>query len=210
MGKLLSAVFDDAPSVLITRHKDKLVVATDGHVPLSAADGVKVGTLDISLLCQIDASKQYLAVNYSYIKLRSSIDRVPMVRWEYERDAYNKPTAHIQVHGHRGALSHLLSRTGHPTPHSMESLHLPVGGARFRPCLEDVVEFLVRDCRVRARPGWKEAVSAGRERWRRYQARTVVRDMAADAADVLRKLGYTVIPPEQGDPPDSEKALATW
>lgn len=207
---LLNAAFDNVPSMLIERHESKRVVRTERPVSLFNQNGVELGSLDISNLCQIDATKKYLAVSNSFVKLRSSIDRVPLIRWEYERDAHSKPCAHIQVHAHRGALSHMLSLAGHATPHSMESLHLPVGGARFRPCLEDIVEFLIRDCELHAKEGWRDAVLQGRERWRRYQARTVVRDMASDAAEVLRGLGYTVIPPEDGDRPDSIKALQGW
>ncbi|WP_330272295.1 hypothetical protein OG205_35765 [Lentzea sp. NBC_00516] len=210
ISTLLNAVFDDVPSILVERHQTKRVVRTESPVPLRGSNGAELGNLDISLWCQIDATKKYLAVFKSYVKLGSSVDRIPLIRWEYERDAHSKPCAHIQVHAHRGALSHLLSKTGHSTPHSMESLHLPVGGARFRPALEDLIEFLIRDCKLSAKPGWRDAVLEGRERWRRYQARTVVRDMAAEAADVLRGLGYTVLPPPDGDRPDSLKALQGW
>lgn len=79
-----------------------------------------------------DTARTFLAVEKSTIKLTALVDRAPIIRFEYDREAHSKPAGHIQVHGHRGALSHLLSRARHTSPHSMESLHLPVGGARLR------------------------------------------------------------------------------
>jgi hypothetical protein len=73
----------------------------------------------------------------------------------------------------------------------MESLHLPVGGDRFRPCLEDVIEFLVVECRFDCQVGWRTVLEAGRERWRRMQTRTAA----------LRALGYAVAAPDTANAP---------
>ena len=51
----------------------------------------------------------------------------PASRIHYRRYQQSEPAAHIHVHGHRGALSHLLSQTGHESPHEMASLHVPSG-----------------------------------------------------------------------------------
>lgn len=147
-------------------------------------NGEALGGLHLDFRCTWDSARTFLAVDKSTIKLSALLDRAPIFRFEYERQAHSKPRAHIQVHGHRGALSHLLSRAGHENPHSMEALHLPVGGARFRPCLEDVLQFLIDDCRFDAQPGWRGHVEDGRERWRRMQIRSVVRDVPAEAAEV--------------------------
>ncbi|GLZ39933.1 hypothetical protein [Actinokineospora sp. NBRC 105648] len=209
LGTLLGGVFADAPNVVVERLDDRRVVRPETPISLRA-QGLRLGRLDISVRCRVDSSRSFLAVEKSTMKLSADVDRAPIVRWDYERDAHSKPTAHIQVHGHRGALSHLLARAGHSTPHSMESLHLPVGGARFRPCVEDVIEFLVRDCGMDAEPGWEHLVRGGRARWRRYQAMTVVRDMPETAATALSRLGYTVLPPAGGHPMDEPKALHCW
>ncbi len=97
------------------------------------------------------------------------------------------------------------------SPYSMESLHLPVGGDRFRPCLEDVIEFLVVECRFDSTAGWRAAVQAGRERWRRTQTRTVVRDSPGEAAAALRALGYTVaVPGSVADLQDDVVRMRRW
>jgi hypothetical protein len=210
VAAVLEGAFSHAPPALVEQGLEgRYVVGLERPAPLSVK-GKELAALDVSLRICKDSSDRFLAVEKSTFKLLANLDKEPIMRWDYERVAHSKPTAHIQVHGHRGALSHLLSQADHRSPHSMQSLHMPVGGARFRPCLEDVVEFLIADCRFDAKPGWREVVQAGRARWRRLQTRSVVRDMPADAADVLRGLGYEVIPPVDGDPPDSTTALHNW
>lgn len=122
---------------------------------------------------------------------------------------HTAPAAHIQVHAHRGALSHLLSQAGHAAPHDMSALHIPVGGARFRPCLEDFIQFLIAECHFDSCVGWQARVDAGRERWRCRQAAAVARDVPEVAARVLRELGYEVNPPSPLPEPVM-KALRSW
>jgi len=161
------------------------------------------------LRCQLDSHGVWLAVESSTYKLALDRDRTPLLRVDYVRGANKAPCAHLQVHAHRGALTHLLSQAGHAKAHDMSALHLPLGGARFRPCLEDVLQFLVDECQVESVPGWRDAVLAGRARWRRRQARTVTRDFLEEAADVLRSEGYRVEPPDEV-PEISGKALYDW
>jgi hypothetical protein len=123
--------------------------------------GAELASLELSVQCQIDSFGQWLAVEQSTYCLYAKLDRAPVLRIDYRRDMNKAPAAHVQVHGHRGALSHLLSQAGHPTPHDMASLHIPVGGARFRPCLEDFIQFLITECRFDPRT---PAVAASRRR----------------------------------------------
>jgi hypothetical protein len=157
----------------------------------------------------MDTTGQYLAVEESTYDLFAEVDRAPLLRIHYRRYQQSEPAARIHVHGHRGALSHLLSQTGHESPHEMASLHVPVGGARFRPCLEDFIQFLVCECLLNAEAGWRAHVDAGRERWRLRQAAVVARDAPEVAARVLRGLGYTVEAPDP-IPAAQAKALRNW
>ncbi len=191
--QLVTSVFGGDLDVVVTHLATRSRIFAE--VPLTVA-GENLARLKIDVWCCLDSYQQFLAVEESTYQLIAQVDRAPIMRFEYERGATSKPRAHVQVHAHRGALSHLLSQARHPTPHSMESLHLPVGGDRFRPCLEDVIEFLVVECRFDYREGWRAASEAGRERWRRMQTRTAVRDSPSEAAAALRALGYTVAAPE--------------
>jgi hypothetical protein len=194
--QLVTAVFGGEIDVVVTHVSGRSRIFAE--IPLMVS-GENLARLKIDIWCCLDSHQQFLAVEESTYQLIAQVDRAPIIRFEYERGAASKPRAHIQVHAHRGALSHLLSQARHPTPHSMESLHLPVGGDRFRPCLEDVIQFLVAECRFDCQEGWRMAIEAGRERWRRTQVRTVVRDSPSEATSMLRALGYTVLAPETED-----------
>ncbi len=160
-------------------------------------------------LC-VDSYGDHLAVEHSSFVLKATLDRTPIIRWDYDRDARNKPSSHVQMTAHRGALSHLLSRLDHATPHSVESLHMPMGGDRFRPCLEDIIEFLIRDCGFQGGPGWRETLRTGRAKWRRIQTRAVVRDCPQEAAGQLVAMGYVITPPSDGHPPERVERLTAW
>jgi hypothetical protein len=160
-------------------------------------------------LC-VDSYGMHVAVEHSSFQLKATIERAPIIRWDYDRKPKNKPRSHIQITAHRGALSHILSRLEHETPHTIESLHIPMGGERFRPCLEDVIEFLIRDCGFKGSEGWKQAIQDGRARWRRIQTRAVVRDSAECAVAELESLGYKVIPPTDGEREERIDRLTAW
>ena len=84
---------------------------------------------------------------------------------------------------------------GSRAPHDLSSLHLPVGGERFRPCLEDLLQFVVDECGVDHHQGWRTHLEEGRLLWRRRQLASAVRDIPDEAARVLRDLGWTVSAP---------------
>lgn len=209
MATLLESVFPEIPDFEVEVLENRSVVhPVDGVVPLFVR-GERLAGLDISVSCRLDAEGRYLAVEESRFKLYAILDRTPILRFDYVRDMRTKPHSHIQVHGHRGALSHLLSRAGHPTPHDMSSLHIPTGGSRFRPCLEDVVQFLITECRFDHLDGWQRNVDEGRERDRRKQVSAAVRAVPSEAIRVLTELGYDVIP-QRRIRDDSSTALRRW
>ena len=211
-AELLSATLPGLPDlpIEVLRHENRSIIRpldTRG-LPLYIS-GQHLAALKVTIACQLDSVGQYLAVEESTFNLTALQDRTPVLRVHYLRDPGGHPTAHVHFHGHRGALSHLLSQAGHDTPHDVSSLHIPLGGSRFRPCLEDFIQFLICECRFDSRDGWRTAVEDGRERWRRRQAAAVTRDMPDEAARVLRNLGYTVQAPST--PPETKHtALHTW
>lgn len=179
-------------------------------------DGAPLADLSFSLDQELDSSGLHLKTTGSKVTLWSSIDRTPLVRLEYRSDMRKDPISHWQVHAERGSMSHILGRANHAAPdrvkkpHDYSSLHFPVGGERFRPCLEDVIQFLIVDCGFDAVPGWLETVQSGRESWRRLQLRSSVRDAPEDAADVLTNLGWTVIPPASAAHRSRPEPLRQW
>lgn len=196
---------------LASPNSDRLRAVVHAKVGLCAPDAPEpLAELGVVYKLCVDSFSRYLAVEHSSFVLKAKLDRTPIIRWDYDREAHNKPSSHMQITAHRGALSHLLSRLDHATPHSIESLHLPMGGDRFRPCLEDIMEFLIRDCGFPGSEGWKATLQNGRAKWRRIQTRAVVRDSPAEAVATLEAMGYTVTPPSDGEHPERTNKLTGW
>jgi hypothetical protein len=79
----------------------------------------------------------------------------------------------------------------------LQDLHFPVGGPRFRPALEDILEMLIEEFGVKpvqSVAAARKALADSREDWRRKQVATVVRDAPSHAAQALRDLDYTAQP----------------
>jgi len=196
----------------------------DTGIPLTVG-GVPVLTLTITYLCTWDTEARFLAINASTLKVYAGAraSGEPLFRYEYVRDVHSDQAgAHLQVHGHRDALTYVMTRCGSVTQSgknlreqiaegkapTMAQLHFPLGGSRFRPCLEDVLDMLVRQFGIDAREGWREALALGRDRWRRKQTAAAVRDAPSEAVAVLRRLGYDVrLPPGATPPPDRPERL---
>jgi hypothetical protein len=170
----------------------------------------ELATLRANYKLCLDSYGKHLAVEHSTLELKSTLERAPIIRWDYDRDAHSKPHSHVQITAHRGAASHILSQVGHSTPHSFESLHIPMGSERFRVCIEDVIEFLIADCGFGAGPDWRQVLTNGRAKWRRLQTRAAVRDSPSEAIQVLRSMGYRVEPPESGEVPERIDKLTAW
>lgn len=174
-------------------------------IPL-AVGGAPILTLKVDYHCCLDGVDRWLAVDEAHVKVfeGARAAREPLFHYHYRRDgADDVPSAHVHVHAHRDAFSHVLAHAGANTKRGKEraqsgevariaDLHFPLGGHRFRPCLEDVLEFLVTEFGVDHPDGALEALRRGRAAWRRNQVRTVVRDAPAEAIAALDALGYDI------------------
>jgi hypothetical protein len=214
LGDVLSRVLPgDFPPPQVLLLEDRFVIhpgkdTRPTPVPMYA-QGEQLASLKVSYSWCADKNNQYLAVEKSLLEL-FGVTRAPLLRYDYVRYSHSAPTAHWQIHAERGAFSRLLAHAGHPTAHELSSLHIPVGGSRFRPCIEDFLQFAIQECRLDAKPGWEMVLADGRERWRLRQCGAVARDAPAVAARVLTDLGYTVTPPASGHRGNTAKALRNW
>ncbi|MEB3020387.1 hypothetical protein [[Mycobacterium] crassicus] len=198
---------------IFRENETRAVIAAEFPLLARCDDGSTRGdlaTLRANYKLCLDSYGKYLAVEHSTLELKSTLERAPIIRWDYDRDAHSKPHSHVQVTAHRGAASHILSQLEHPTPHSFQSLHIPMGAERFRPCIEDVIEFLIADCGFCAGPNWREVIANGRTKWRRLQTRAAVRDSPGEAVEVLREMGYAVELPESGEVSERIDKLRAW
>lgn len=182
-------------------------------IPLEV-DGAPLLSLKVHFKCCLDGDRSFLAVEDSQIAVYASAKAQgePIFRYEYKRQATSVPSAHMHVHAHRDAFTYVMAKTGKGTARgkrranqdevpSIQDLHFPLGGHRFRPCLEDILEMLIDEFGIDNAAESREALAEGREKWRRTQAKSVVRDDPESAVAVLRRLGYDVTWPGHGDEP---------
>ena len=155
--------------------------------------------LKIEFRVSLDEMLEFLAVQHSTYGLWVRPDQTrkprPVFRVEYDRDAHNKPPAHVHLHAESLEFGWIYGTAGLPPPRLSE-IHFPVGGRRFRPTVEEFLRFLDRErLFVDWRSGWGEIVKMSLIEWERNQARATVRQHPDAAIDQLRRMGYEVIPP---------------
>jgi hypothetical protein len=180
-------------------------------VPISA--GLKDGQaprlwLRTSFQVRLDASGEHLAVRQSVFAL--VIDEKttrPAIRVEYDRDQGSEPddavpgrhrrsAAHVQIHGASEELAYVQGLNGDTPMRGLERFHIPVGGRRFRPSLEDFIEFLWAERLIPAmHDGWPDVLSRHRSNWLALQLRAAVRNDPTAAAAQLESMGYSITPP---------------
>ncbi len=146
--------------------------------------------LDVGYQLCMDDMGEHLAVEASAFGVFAADDHKScLCRYDYERGKNEYPEAHLQVYGESGALA---SWEGIPRTRKLERLHFPVGGRRYRPTLEDVVEFLITEgLAVPRDEGWKDVLRTEREVFQRIQLRAAIRRDPESAREALKDLGIS-------------------
>ncbi|MGC5365310.1 hypothetical protein ACPXCE_27165 [Streptomyces sp. DT24] len=167
-------------------------------------DGEERLSLGVRYFCCWDGSSTFMATDQADLHLFYQGVPDPLLRYEYVRSSKEPPGAHLQVHAHRDEMAYLLRLADRGRPKQglrrdrlprLAEMHLPVGGHRMRPALEDVLLFLQREFAIDTAEGWKGVLDEHLRNWRLMQLKTAVRDAPESAAEVLRGLGYTVVEP---------------
>lgn len=132
--------------------------------------------MDVSFQLRLDIEREHLMVHKSFVGVFGSKDaKHGLFHYDYERDkADGYPDAHLQVEASSGFFES-LNDPKTDTGRSLAALHFPVGGKRFRPCLEDVIEFLAVERIVQARDGYEKILETGREQFRKKQLLAAMR-----------------------------------
>lgn len=189
VADLLTCTVADNPPIAAEVAGPRVVVApyspdgTETDVPLTI-EGEPRLDLRVRYRCTWDFERKFLAVEDSAFSLTLPGLREPLVRVEYQRSR-SYAAAHVQVHAESTALGFLFACKGDQTPGKVQALHLPVGGKRFRPCLEDVIEFAYEDLGVDMKQGWRERVEEGRAGWRQIQLAAALRDIVRRDPDAV-------------------------
>ncbi|MHB8289685.1 MAG: hypothetical protein ACYDEY_10690 [Acidimicrobiales bacterium] len=172
---------------------------TPRTVPLAIDKRPPRGHLLVAYVLHPDHEDRYLAVTKSSYGVYLDEDRHEMcVHWDYDREPNNPyPEAHLQINGQSSSLAalHELGIKRHhndesaPQRKKLQDFHFPVGGRRFRPTLEDVVEFLVIEQLANHRTGWDQVVRTSRATWEERQIRAAVRRNPETAMAQLQEDG---------------------
>ena len=200
------------------------IAQDDGQgIPLSVR-GQSLLFLRAEYRCEADHSGEFLRVRWSRIAVffrDGTANNPPLIRYEFERPKNRDvPSAHLHIH-HEGLCAecansnisavYQLGGTNNPSAKRAQAriasgkyahqqdFHFPLGGERFRPCLEDFLHALIYEFGIDHEPGWQEVLEHGREQWRLRQTAAVVRDAPAAAVNTLRKMGYSISPPASGE-----------
>lgn len=176
--------------------------------------------------CHWDHSRRFLAVQRSKFTVRSlARPAEPLFRVEYEREPIGPvPVAHAQIHAARVEWTDALrdagkaSRRGRRRARTsaagdeprLSEVHFPLGGHRFRPCLEDILTMLLDEFGVDRQEGAEAVLNTGRAAYRRTQLAAAIRDSPESAASALSELGYHVTPPTTGPVADRLDRLGQY
>jgi hypothetical protein len=118
-----------------------------------------------------------------------------LFRFDYERHKNNYPDCHLQVFGSYPPLTSYLEAIGKPKQR-LERLHFPMGGRRFRPTVEDLIEFLVCEGLIIVGSDEREQilkrVDVRRKNFHRIQLAAAIRRDQDTAIAALNALGYEV------------------
>lgn len=129
-------------------------------------------------------SEGHLTVHQSVYSLTAGpTGSSDILHYDFDRKKTDYAEAHLQFSGFNDALTDLLIDAGRPKV-GIERLHLPVGGRRFRPSVEDVVEFLIDERLVDAKPDARAVLERSRTKYHHAQLRAAVRsqsDLSVDA-----------------------------
>ena len=201
----------------------KVSVKPEDAIPVRVGDR-ELLCLEVWYRCVFDHANRYLLVDESAIKVYGgkAMRGDPLFRYEYDRSSANDlPSAHLHVHAHRdhfvlamalGGESGARRRQSLQSAGSLDSvkmadLHFPLGGHRFRPGFEDVLQMLHTEFGAVAGPTWLRVLKTTREAYRRSQTASVVRDCPSEAVRVLREMGYDVREPGSGPAVDRTDRL---
>jgi hypothetical protein len=149
--------------------------------------------LGLSYRLRADDEGEYLAVGSSFIGLfADELMKQTLLHFDYERDKGDGyPEAHLQIAAESPAWRKVLATCDSDADRkrSLEDLHLPVGGRRFRPTLEDLIEFLITERLVKGKQGWQQALGTSRNQFSVKQMRALIRRFPAEAEAAVREFG---------------------
>ncbi|WP_306205972.1 hypothetical protein [Actinoplanes sp. RD1] len=162
-------------------------------VKMRTADPTVPVFLDVFFMLSLDTEGEFLTVRSSSFGVRGAPDEAQAwFHYDYERDKAGYAEAHLQIVGRHEKLERAMSTLSRRRKRKgLGDMHFPVGGRRFRPALEDVIESLIEEELVEPKEGWEKELERSRREFRDIQLRAAIRrapDVAGQAlADLARR-----------------------
>lgn len=152
--------------------------------------------LDISAYLMLDEDEgTFLTVRSSVWALSVGNPPQDVLHYDYERDKDRYTEAHLQICASHPGLETFLGELGRKEVGALAKIHLPVGGRRFRPALEDLLECLINEGLVEPQAGWQKVLNDSRQGYRDKQVAAAIRRRPDIAISELRRLGHVVTEP---------------
>lgn len=166
-------------------------------IPLTISRAPAKLHLFVTHTLQLDDAGAYLMNTRATYSLQLDDAETSVLTYDFVRNPPNKyPEAHLHIYGESDVLRAMFRATGFDdATRKPADLHIPVGGRRFRPCLEDIVEFCVLEGLVEAREGWASVLKQHRTLYHERQLKAMVRRFPWHAAEVLAREGWSVEAP---------------
>lgn len=174
-GIRVSAVLDPHGTCIVGRNVTKTSFLPD-LIPVRVNKAARCH-LRVGYVLVLDPEGVHLTVAKSDVSLYLDREGTKMIlHYDYDREPANDyPQAHFQVAGDAPNLRALARAGERGDSRELHDFHFPVGGRRFRPTLEDVVEFLIVEQLAEARAGWQDAIEEHRTTWYQRQLLAAVR-----------------------------------
>jgi hypothetical protein len=187
-GVRLNAVVHPTKAVLVGYRISKTNYTPRYGVPVTCDGKKPSGYLTVSYKLTADDEGEHLMVVSSVTGYGLSADLAStLLHYDYERNKPDDyPEAHLQIEAQSPDWDLVCGRTGQSR--SLSKLHLPVGGRRYRPTLEDLIEFLVVENIATARPNWDRQLKTTRDEFQRFQLGAAIRRDPETAKAALQAL----------------------
>lgn len=145
-----------------------------GAIPVTTSKAQPCCYLDLMHTLFLTERHDLAVATSRYALYLNAEDEEPLFHYDYERNKETYPVAHFQIAVESEAWKEFFGRSDRSGHMQVESLHLPVGGKRYRPSLEDLVEFLILEKFCEPHGGyeaetWKPVVAQHREEFHRLQ-----------------------------------------
>lgn len=168
------------------------------------SDGEKVAGLSFRFHCSCRNENSWLQIDKSVIMVTAEPEHVPLFHYDYNRGRTSEtPGAHVNIFGSNDAATRIMLSCGKglrsksrrrkyindgafPT---FSTLHFPVGGDRFRPGLEDVLQMTVYEFHIDVTDDWEKHLNQSRAEYRERQLKALVREYPDLAWDALTEGG---------------------